>query len=338
MMQEPLEKERSNLSKSLNAEDFWKKSLCHIPSTFGASKKNVSRPSSKAVDLLLTTSSWVGIDNDGVTHSRLQLESTMGKLLSAPGPGQYNPNDLKLSKREIAPRYSLGNRLTPRLASKDSAKKEKLKMKSSFPPLRQASPPRKESDLKHISVDVMRRSLMPGPGSYRTCDLDNIVKFQRVPKASLVPRSRQARARAVIDVETLDVVTSDDRAQLGARPDVRPLHLQTLHQLLSPTPLGATSLSPAATSSPPSSPLPSSQQLRAQQDRGVGTRLGGFRYGGDYDTFKDPTKREVAVSIGERRPLLGVREQLSVGPGYYSDQKVFSFGRPCPVSLPGPSG
>jgi len=154
-----------DLTKSLNADDFWKKSLCFIPSTFGSSRKNVSlRPSSKVVDVLEKTSSWVGTDNDGITHGRLQLESTMGKSLSVPGPGQYNPNDLKLSKREIAPKYSLGNRFTPRLATKGSTKKDKLKVKSSFPPLRQASPPRKESDLKHISVDVMRRSLMPGPG------------------------------------------------------------------------------------------------------------------------------------------------------------------------------
>ena len=144
-------------------------------------------------------------------------------------------------------------------------------------------------------------------------------------------------------METLDVVTSDDRAQLGARPDVRPLHLQTLHQLLSPT-LGPTSASsptissPSSSSSPHSSPVRFSQQLRTQQDRGVGSRLGGFRYGGDYDTFKDPTKREVAITIGERRPLMGVREQLSVGPGYYSDQKVFSVGRSCPITLRGPSG
>ena len=57
-----------------------------------------------------------------------------------------------------------------------------------------------------------------------------------------------------------------------------------------------------------------------------------YRYGGDYDIFKDPNKHSVAHSIGERRPLLGMKQVLPIGPGYYNDGKAFSFGERCPIS------
>eukprot|EP01036_Dinobryon_divergens_P023748 gene23747-32133_t len=222
-------------------------------------------------------------------------------MVDVPGPGQYDPNDLKLSKREGAPKLTIGMRLSNDIIT--------------------APPPPKDSDLKNISVESMRRSLMPGPGSYRTCDLDHIVKFERAPLARLVPRERLTRARTVIDLESLDIVTSDDRVQLGARSDSRPSGQSALDQLLSP------SAAPAREGLQPLEEL-----LQSPPSRAFGSRLNGFRYGGDYDIFKDPNKHSVAHSIGERRPLLGTKQVLPIGPGYYNDGKAFSFGERCPIS------
>ena len=105
-------------------------------------------------------------------------------------------------------------------------------------------------------------------GSYKTCDLDHIVKFERAPVARLVPRERLTRARTVIDLESLDIVTSDDRVQLGARSDSRPAGQAALDQLLSPadsrTELQPLFLQEDFFQSPPS--------------RAPGNRLNGFRF------------------------------------------------------------
>ena len=150
-------------SSRISSADFWKKSLSHIPSSFGASSKNLI-PSKKDLDssgLYEKSCSWVGKDFDGATHGRLQISSSLGRSLDIPGPGHYDPNDLKLSKREIAPKITIGLRLSKNIENQSLSKQ---KLKSTFPPLRQASPPRKESDLKRISVEVLRQSLLPGPG------------------------------------------------------------------------------------------------------------------------------------------------------------------------------
>ena len=104
-------------------------------------------------------------------------------------------------------------------------------------------------------------------GSYRTCDLDHIVKFERAPLARLVPRERLTRARTVIDLESLDIVTSDDRVQLGARSDSRPSGQSALDQLLSP------SAAPAREGLQPLEEL-----LQSPPSRAFGSRLNGFRF------------------------------------------------------------
>ena len=43
------------------------------------------------------------------------------------------------------------------------------------------------------------------------------------------------------------------------------------------------------------------------------------------DLQKDPLKTNIAVSIGEKRPELKTKQELSVGPGYYNDMKAFPF-------------
>ena len=94
-------------------------------------------------------------------------------------------------------------------------------------------------------------------GSYRTCNLDNIVKFNRSPLTSLVPRDRQCRARTIIDIDTLDIVTSDDRVQHGAREDSRSNGKKTVHELFSTA-----------------SFVDSTPEELACQEHGVGNRLG----------------------------------------------------------------
>lgn len=153
-------------AKQITASEFWSKRLCHIPSTFGASEKQLGfhshKRQSSADDLLAKSTSWMGKDSDGVNHGRLQLISMIGKMVEVPGPGQYDPNDLVLSKREIGPRLSISKRIPPR---REVILQPKRPSKSSFPPLIQPSPPPKESDLKNISVNEMRAALTPGPGA-----------------------------------------------------------------------------------------------------------------------------------------------------------------------------
>jgi hypothetical protein len=155
------------LKKKMQSDEFWKTSLCHIPSTFGASSKAIIQETTtkKSYDILSKSSSWVSKDSDGVNHGRLQIASTFGRMIGSPGPGEYNPNDLKLSKREGAPKLSIGIRFSNEMiTAKYNSRKIKSK-KNSFPPLRKAPPPSKDSDLKNISVEGMRRSLLPGPGN-----------------------------------------------------------------------------------------------------------------------------------------------------------------------------
>ena len=152
--------------KKMQSEEFWKTSLCHIPSTFGASSKKVIREKydKNSFDVLSKSSSWVCKDSDGVNHGRLQIASTFGRMVDVPGPGQYNPNDLKLSKREGAPKLTMGMRFSnDMITAKNNSGKIKRKT-NAFPPLRKAPPPSKDSDLKNISIEGMRRSLLPGPG------------------------------------------------------------------------------------------------------------------------------------------------------------------------------
>lgn len=263
------------------SQQFWSQSLTFKPSTFGSTVKVAENP----LDLTPKASSWQGKDEFGHSHSRLQISTVFGRLTTTPGPGQYDPDHEKLSRRVNGPHITLGERQNSRRSvemerkytvsdmqadnnynnnNKSNKKKNKKKKDN--------NQNNNNSALKSIRISDMRRSLGPGPGSYGSADIDKIGKFDRSPLPLLAPRT-ETKPRAVITLDTLDIVVN--------------------------------------------------------RNKNPGS---GFRYGGDYDLSKDPRKVDIRVSIGERRPLLGQREQLNIGPGYYNPQTADPFGQSSSLS------
>lgn len=258
---------------------FWNESFSFKTSTFGSTSKTLENfldLSPKPLEK--SAMDWTGKDQYGHTHARLKIATVFGKLPINPGPGQYNPNHEKLSRRVVGPQITLGER-HEKLFNSDSnrsfsltnlaeTKSNKLKKKISS---KDDSKSKNSLSLSNISISQMRKALGPGPGSYEEVEIDRIVKFNRSPLPLLAPRTT-TKPRPVITLDTLDIV-------------------------------------------------------RYRNDKSKG-----FKYGGDYDVTNDPRKVEIKMSIGERRPLLGQREILKVGPGYYNPQRATPFGESSKIS------
>jgi hypothetical protein len=103
--------EETNVSVDNNVnrfEDFWKKSLSHQQSTFGAGSKSPilnTVVKYNSVKNIKVVDQWLGFDEYGNNHSRIRMsvgDSENERIL------KYSPNYKLLSKIETRPTHTIG--------------------------------------------------------------------------------------------------------------------------------------------------------------------------------------------------------------------------------------
>eukprot|EP01031_Cornospumella_fuschlensis_P043331 gene43331-52964_t len=215
-------KEDSKLPPQLASDPFWRKSHILPRTTFGHSPKSREVRVDDRFNVKSDIDNWKYLDEYGTQHKRLQLESVWGKFMSPPPPGEYNPDHEKLSKRESFPSFTFPKRAPDKFFEELEFKRaHPMKafggLPDHFAPKKSASTietgPQPASDLQKISIEDMKKSLLPGPGQYAG-DYHKIERFQRPGITRMTPKSPVAIPRPVVDRTTMKILTMEERRQM----------------------------------------------------------------------------------------------------------------------------
>ena len=151
-------------------KDFWNTSLVQRPSTFGASPKTKSmHKSDSGYAEVRGSTKWVAKDENLVTHGRVRIMSSFGKITYNPGAGHYNPKYESQSKTErIAPPITMAPRQKDQFFEELQQKKKdiaKLMELDATYPVKKPKPPKQMKIVKgkyaDISIEDMRKCEAP---------------------------------------------------------------------------------------------------------------------------------------------------------------------------------
>lgn len=210
-------------------KDFWNTSLVKPHSTFGASPK--IRSAHKCDDgyaEVKKSTRWVAHDEHLVNHGRVRVLSSFGKPTYNPGAGYYDPKYEVQSKTEtIAPELTMAPKRKDEFfdelsqKKKDIARLQELDAKYS---VKKGKPPKQAKIVKgqyaDVNIDDMRKSLLPGPGSYDG-NHKMVERFERPSSAVMAPRQRIAKSRPVILQSTASVVDLPSRLPAADQYNIR---------------------------------------------------------------------------------------------------------------------
>lgn len=210
-------------TKSLNLRgNFWTKSLLKPSSTFGYSPKPYDKKPIIDDGYEVTRSSfdWTARDSYNHNHGRIRIESVLGKLLDTPGVGYYKPKvDFETKRETIAPLITMSARppdhYLENLNDLKQTKTELLKLQNPIEKMKKKKIKAYkiiEGKFSNINIEDMRKSLLPGPGSY-SGNYELIQRFDRPPSAKLKPRKPIAIPRKKIILNTLDIIDIPSQTQ-----------------------------------------------------------------------------------------------------------------------------
>jgi len=219
------------LPDELKSNSFWRESHIKRPTTFGSEARTfreVIEDDPYKIEKELHT--WKHVDEHRSNHARLQITTTWGHLkVTAPSSAKYDPDHEKLSKRESFPSITIATKpqdteyyetmkymKTLRAMSPSNSNNKdtttKLRKQQTRP---KSSKLKTGGEFKNINVDDMRKSLLPGPGTYEL-DMDNELKFSKSPRAVLPRRNPVGHARPRLNFESLELVTHDNVMYKGS--------------------------------------------------------------------------------------------------------------------------
>eukprot|EP01039_Chlorochromonas_danica_P011294 gene11296-12601_t len=213
-----------NLPPQLQSDPFWTNSLLPPRTTFGSASKEANPPKKDLrYNIANEVNQWSPIDKYGRHNSRIHVESSWGKYSSPPGVGEYDPNHEKKSQAERFIAYPFPSKPYDAFFDELEYKKQHPRERviehlpdvfaKKQPYTAKAMPGEDESDLKNVSVEDMKKALLPGPGAYGG-DYHKIEKFPLPARPRLKPRSPIANPRLVIDKQTLEIVNMEERRQM----------------------------------------------------------------------------------------------------------------------------
>eukprot|EP01038_Epipyxis_sp_PR26KG_P006129 gene6129-8448_t len=203
----------------VNTDKFWSKTLTYSRSTFGSIERSnfINQIKDDRYKINKIIPQWKGFDDNGMTHGRLNVTGLLGKL-AAPPVGEYNPSDNLRSKIESPPKYSISVKFKDNYEEVLLEKQEMINRINQIPKPMKKSPvknhsnkPQQKKNTKkkgyepEISLDDLRKALLPGPGSY-SVDYNVSSTCKNIPIAVIVPKERAVNPRKVLDFESLEII------------------------------------------------------------------------------------------------------------------------------------
>lgn len=223
--------EESKVLREKALSDFWNTSLVKSPSTFGASPK-ISQTYKNDNGYAETNNckKWTAHDDKLYTHGRVRVSTAFGKLAYNPGAGHYDPNYAAQSKTErIAPEITIAQRTRDNYFDELKQKEEDIKEKNKFMETYKNNTPKKRAPrakikkgkFADVNIEDMRKSLLPGPGSYDG-NFSMIDRFPRPSSALMPKREVSVEPRPVVHAVTMTVLKKPSQllpaGQIAALP------------------------------------------------------------------------------------------------------------------------
>lgn len=194
-----MEKSQSS-PKSMNKDEFWEGHLCPQRGKFTSSRiiniANASMPKDDRSHVIDDVKEWEYIDHHNITHGRVRVLDTLGKLTDTPGVGEYSP----ITTFQTWPPKAPNALVLPNRRHEEPAPFQYIPEKKKYSPplvLQGAKvPPVPGSEIRH--------GRSPGPGSYDDQDRARSDR-KNVVLTSLSPKKSDCGKRLRLDFERLEV-------------------------------------------------------------------------------------------------------------------------------------